>query len=111
MPKKTLPKKVKRNIDKYIDLLKKDNLPIQKVILFGSYAKGTQHKWSDIDLCVISPKFKNAWKALGYLWEKRTDDKTPVIEPVGFSPKDFEDEDALIHEIKKTGIEIKIDKE
>lgn len=110
MPKKTIPKKVKRNIYNYIALLKKDNLPIQKVILFGSYAKGTQHEWSDIDLCIISPKFKSAWKALGYLWEKRTDHTTPSIEPVGFSPEDFEDEDALIHEIKKTGIEIKFKK-
>ncbi|MBI2459835.1 MAG: nucleotidyltransferase domain-containing protein [Parcubacteria group bacterium] len=108
MAKRTIPLKVKRNIKNYLNILNKDKLPIQKVILFGSYAKGAQNKWSDIDLCVISPKFKNAWDALQYLWEKRTDHKTPVIEPIGFSPKDFADEDSLIHEIKRTGLEIKL---
>lgn len=108
MAKRKISKKVEKEIKDYVEVLKKDNLPINKVILFGSYAKGTQHEWSDIDLCVISPKFKNAWKALGYLWQKRIKDTGLTIEPMGFSPKDFEDEDSLIHEIKKTGIEIKL---
>jgi len=30
---------------------------VQKVILFGSYAKGIPKKSSDIDIAVISPKF------------------------------------------------------
>lgn len=62
--------------------------------------------WSDIDLCVISPKFKNPFDAMQYLWLKRMDDNTPAIEPVGFSLKDFKEGGSLIHEIKKTGIRI-----
>jgi len=108
MVKKTIPKKVKKEIDDYVKVLRADNLPISKVILFGSYAKGTQNKWSDIDLCIISPKFKNAFNALQYLWLKREiKDINYTIEPVGFSPKDFEDKyDSLIHEIKTTGAEV-----
>lgn len=30
-------------------------MPIDKVILFGSYAKGTATKYSDVDLCFFSP--------------------------------------------------------
>jgi predicted nucleotidyltransferase len=70
MVKKTIPLKIKKNIQSYIKELKKDKLPIKKVILFGSYAKGIQHKWSDIDICVISPAFKKK-DAIEYLWTKK----------------------------------------
>ncbi len=109
MAKKTIPKKIEKEIIEYIASLKKDRLPIRKVILFGSYAKGKQHKWSDIDVCVVSPRFKNPWKAGGYLWSKRQiSDIRYTIEPIGFSPKDFREGSSLINEIKQTGIEIKI---
>ncbi len=108
MVKKTIPKKIKEEIADYIQILKDDKLPIERVILFGSYAKGKQHKWSDIDLCIISPKFKNSWQALQYLWSKRIKDSGLTIEPMGFNPKDFKNNDSLIYEIQRAGIEIKI---
>jgi len=52
MAKKRIPKQVEKKIKEYVDILKADNLPIKKVILYGSYAKGRQHKWSDIDVCI-----------------------------------------------------------
>lgn len=107
MAKKAVPQKVRKAIDDYLEVLKEDNLPISSVFLFGSYAKGKQHKWSDIDICVISPKFKDAWSALQYLWSKRVvDDPAFTVEPVGYSPKDFADDSSLTYEIKKTGIKI-----
>lgn len=109
MAKKRISKKVKKEIEEYIKILKADKLPISEVILFGSYAKGKQNKWSDIDLCIVSPKFKNAFKAMQYLWLKRTSDSSPAIEPLGFAPKDFEDNyDSLIHEIKTTGVRVAV---
>ena len=111
MVRKKIPKKVEKEIKEYIEALHEDKLPIKKVILFGSYAKGTQHKWSDIDLCIISPKFKDFFEAMQYLWLKRVSDKGLTIEPVGFSPKDFKDEyDSLVDEIKNTGVEIPVSK-
>lgn len=107
MSKKRIPKRLEKKIDEYIEILKKDKLPINKVILFGSYAKGTQHKWSDVDLCIISSKFKNPFKAMDYLWQRTIFDMKYTIEPIGFSPKDFNDKySSLIHEIKTNGIEI-----
>lgn len=106
MAGKRISKKIEKKITDYVKILKGDNLPIHEVILFGSYAKGAQSKWSDIDLCVISPKFKNPFDAMQYLWLKRMDDNTPAIEPVGFSLKDFKEGGSLIQEIKKTGIKI-----
>ncbi|MBA3046947.1 nucleotidyltransferase domain-containing protein [Patescibacteria group bacterium] len=110
MHRKKIPKKVSAEIKRYVKTLQEDDLPVKKVILFGSFAKGRQREWSDIDLCIISPKFKDAWSALEYLWSKRKIfDIKYTIEPIGFSPKDFQDKyDSLIQEIKTTGIEIPV---
>lgn len=109
MDKKRIPKRVENKIKEYVEILKADRLPISKVILFGSYAKGTQHRWSDVDVCIVSPKFKNSFKAIQYLWLKRIFDKDVTIEPVGFTPEDLKDEySSLIHEIRTTGIEMKV---
>ena len=109
MVKKTISKKLENKIYEYVRILKEDKLPIKRVILFGSRAKGVQNKWSDVDLCIISPKFKNAFNALRYLSSKVIFDMKYTIEAVGFSPRDFSNKyDTLISEIKNTGIEIKI---
>lgn len=108
MVKKTIPKKLEQKIINYVNTLKTDKLPINKVILYGSYAKGKQHKWSDVDLCIVSPKFSNSWKATDYLWSKLVFDMRYTIEPIGFSMKDFKESSALIEEIKTTGIEIPV---
>jgi predicted nucleotidyltransferase len=108
MAKKTLPRKITKAIREYLKILKKEGLPIQKVYLFGSWAKSKAKKWSDLDLCIISPRFKNSNEALDYLWKRRIVNKNVHIEPFGWFPKDFVDEDPLVWEIKKTGKEIKI---
>ena len=109
MAKKRIPKQVEKKVKEYVDILKADNLPIKKVILYGSYAKGRQHKWSDIDVCIISPKFKDPFEALQYLSLKTIFNMKYTIEPVGFSPRDFQDKyDSFIHEIKTTGVEISV---
>lgn len=106
MVKKRISPKVKKEISEYLADLRKDHLPIKQVFLFGSHAKGAPHQWSDIDLCVVSPKFKDSWSGLQYLWQKRK--RGLIIEPVGYTPKDFEEGSPLISEIKEYGIEIKI---
>jgi len=110
MATKSIPKEVKKEINNFVEILKKDKLPIKKVYLYGSYAKGSQHEWSDIDLCIISPQFKDSWKALNYLWSRRKiSDVRYAIEPIGFSPEEFNDKyGSLVDEIKKHGIEIKV---
>lgn len=96
-----MPKKIMTAINSYIDILKKDNLPIKQVFLFGSYAKGKQNKRSNVDLCIVSPKFKDAFKAAQYLWLKVNFDPKATIEPIGFNPKNFREGSSLIEEIKK----------
>lgn len=108
MARKRISKKVEENIKEYLAVLKEDHLPISQVWLFGSYAKGNPNQWSDIDLCIISPKFHDPWDAMQYLWSKRVHDSGVTIEPVGFSQKDFQDTTSLVHEIKTTGVRLSL---
>ena len=44
--------KINNSITRYAELVKK-NIPVNMIILYGSYAKGTEHKDSDIDIAVV----------------------------------------------------------
>ena len=50
--------KAKKIVKEYAEKLKEENYPFSAIYLFGSYAKGEAHKWSDIDVAVISEKLK-----------------------------------------------------
>ena len=110
MAKKIPLEKIKKNVKEYVQLLKTDGFVIEKVILYGSYAKGTYHKNSDIDICLISKKFgKDPHREGKYLFRKLWQLKNANLEPVGYSPKDFykKDSSPLINEIQKSGTELK----
>ena len=95
------------HVQAYVRFLQEEALPMERVFLFGSHAKGKARRWSDIDVCVLSRRFRDRCHAIDYLWARRRDEDVECgIEPVGFNPKDFVDEDPLAWEIKRTGIEI-----
>ena len=78
-----------------------------KVFLFGSRAKGKAGRWSDIDICVVSERFKGKkwdWYEKQLWYARRSVD--PHIEPIGMSPDEFEDVSPLAEEIRKTGIRV-----
>ena len=109
MVKKRIPQKIEERIKEYIDILRNDDLPIKKVVLFGSYAKGSQHKWSDVDIAIVSPKFTNHFEALHYLNHKTKNREPYYLEPHGLTPDDFKDKyNSLAQEIEKHGIELNI---
>ena len=97
----------KKIVKKYAEKLKEENYPFSAIYLFGSYAKGKEHKWSDIDVAVVSDKMKrNRDENRFLLWHIRRKVDS-MIEPHGFTVKDFQDEcDPMVSEIKKTGIKI-----
>ena len=106
MVKKRISKKISNVVISYSDrLMKKEKLPIEKVIVFGSQVKGETHKWSDIDVCIISPKFKDPIEAISFLLQKRNIEEVRVgLEPVGFTKQDFAEGGSFIQEIKRTGV-------
>lgn len=94
-------------IRKYLDILKKDDFPIEAVYLFGSYAKGTYTKNSDIDLCIVSPILDNSLSSILDLAGKTVDIEDSIIELIGFSPEYFNTAfSGLVHEIRETGIKV-----
>ena len=88
---------------KFITYLQNQGIKIDSAYLFGSFAKGTEHKWSDIDIAVISSDFSDNRFEEGVRLMKLSCDIDTRIEPVPFNPETFIDEDPLAWEIKKTG--------
>lgn len=97
----------KKIVKEYADKLREKNYPFSAIYLFGSYAKGKAHKWSDIDVAVVSDEMKkNIDEGRFLLWHIRREVDS-MIEPHGFTVKDFQDKcDPMVSEIKKTGIKI-----
>lgn len=110
MVKKRISKKIIKIVQNYTKrLTEQDKIPIEQVIIFGSQVKGKVHKWSDVDVCIISPKFKDPIRAIAFLLMKRKLKEVMAgLEPVGFTKKDFKSGGSFIGEIKKTGLELKI---
>ncbi|MEA2105990.1 MAG: nucleotidyltransferase domain-containing protein [Bacteroidota bacterium] len=94
-------------IAKYLDLIKEKFPDIEKVYLFGSYAKGKSTKDSDIDIALIFTNLDDS---------KRFDIQVQLmmlaaeidsrIEPHPISHDDFVSGNPFVIEIKKTGIEV-----
>jgi uncharacterized protein len=101
-----ISEEVKNKIQCFIDYLEVSGIHIDTAVLFGSYAKGTQNKWSDIDLALVSKMFEgNRY----YDLEKLTDACFAIdtnISPLPYRPEDFNSDDLFVKEILKNGIRI-----
>lgn len=97
-------RKAKRYARDFVIYLKKNyHLPITSAYLFGSFTRGKTRPDSDIDVCIISPKFKRT-DPLIFLWTHRREiDIERGIEPYGVHPVDFVDENPIAYQVKKFG--------
>ena len=77
----------------------------KKAYLFGSYAKGTAHSDSDIDIAVVIKSKKDTYDLNLELMKLRRDIDLR-IEPHAFLKKDFNENNPLAHEILKYGIRL-----
>ena len=95
-------------IQEYIADVKKA-MPIDKVYLYGSYAKDKQHDNSDIDICFFSKAFEKR-RSLDVLTElfylKIKYDKDILIEPNAFPISELENDNPFVKEILRTGREV-----
>jgi len=79
---------------------------IDAVYLFGSYANGTNHEWSDVDLAIVSKDIKDRLKDRAKLFAIASDFDI-LIEPHPYNTNDFNaDEYMLVDEILRTGIKV-----
>ena len=100
-------KTVIRIISAYLEECKRQGIALKKAYLFGSYAKGTFGKYSDIDIALVSDNFsKNPIK--NWRMMSSVDIKFSRIESHPFTIADFKKGNPYFDEIKKTGIDIKL---
>jgi predicted nucleotidyltransferase len=95
--------------ENYVREIETCGVRLRAVILFGSFAKGTQHEWSDIDVALVADEFTG----LGFIDKKRfpyIGIKQPYlrIESKTYPTEYFRAGDPFIEEIKKEGILIKM---
>ena len=77
-------------------------LPVKNVYLYGSYARGTAGKYSDIDIAVIVDELPEDYLGtLKLLW-RLTRDECVDIEPVLLNGR--EDRSGFLATVLKTGI-------
>ena len=91
-------------VKKYIDEISK-KFDIQEVYLFGSYAKGTNNKDSDIDIAVVLKSDTNSFDIMVELM-MLTQDIDLRIEPHPIKKEDFENGNPFVAEIKNTGLKV-----
>ncbi len=90
-------------IERYKKQLGKMGLGVEKIILFGSWARGEGKAWSDIDLIVISRGFAD--KDLRERLELLGVAAARILEPIeafGVTPQEWEhDEWPFLKEVTK----------
>lgn len=109
MAQRTTLTAVEKNLKKYTQLLKEAGVGVERLLVYGSFAKGTSKAHSDIDVCVVSPEFGKDETAEMVRLNTLAHSVDPRIEVVPYNPQDLAvEEDPLAHEIVKYGKEIKI---
>lgn len=105
-----LKKNIKYSIKKYIHTLRSNQIKVKKVILFGSYARGTNSENSDIDIAIITDKFANDRIEENQLLLKRTIGIDTRIEAMAFTPEEYKNDfnSPILYEIRKHGKVIKV---
>ena len=98
---------VKRLAEEYADNVRKV-LPVDKVILYGSYSKGIATETSDVDICFFLNDFEGKKRVdiidefLGLCGRY----KGAYFEPNTFPTSEIERGNPFVNEILATGIEI-----
>ena len=91
-------------VQSFRKVLAQKNMSVDRIILFGSYAKGTQQDGSDIDVAVISKDFegKSYWDRIEILTDAIFEVFQP-IEAIPFTPDEWEKSDKRIIDYASEG--------
>ncbi len=105
MVKKTINKKIIEKVNKFRETIEAAGVPVEKMVVFGSQAKGGATEDSDIDVCVVSKSFgKDDIDEMQWLF-KKTRFVDTRIEPYPLSLEEFKNGySPIIDEIRKYGI-------
>ena len=83
-------------------------LPIEKAVLYGSYATGKATEQSDVDICFFMTDFgeKHRVDIIVQLLDLTDNYKGVYFEPTAFPTSEIERGNPFVKEILMTGIEI-----
>ena len=89
---------------RFKESLERNHIHVDRLILFGSWAKGTQQEGSDIDVVVISQDFENKdyWARINILSEAIYQVFQP-IEAVAMTPQEWDSKESPVCEFAKQG--------
>jgi predicted nucleotidyltransferase len=89
---------------RFREAVESQQVKVDKLILFGSYAAGTNREGSDIDVVVLSSDFagKDFWERTDVLSQAIYEVFEP-IEAVGLTPEEWDKGDSAIVEYAKSG--------
>lgn len=95
-------------IKKFVSELIKKGITIDKIILYGSHARGKVRPDSDIDVAVVSRDFGKDRTEEGMLLFRIAGEIDARLEPVPISLKAYNDDTwiPLIYEIRTKGIKL-----
>lgn len=99
-------REITEKLKKFRSAIEKNGIHVAKMIVYGSYVRGNFHKYSDIDVAVISPDFgKDRFQEGVKLFEIACK-IDPRIESIPISLKAYKKDTwiPLIYEIRKQGI-------
>lgn len=102
-----IPENINNAVREYIAELSKE-IPVQKAVLFGSYANGHFTKDSDVDLAIFSDYFEGRTRIDGikFLLSKARKYAQMDFQPIPFTYRDYIERDGFAAEVLKEGIEI-----
>jgi predicted nucleotidyltransferase len=102
------------NLENVIEIVKnyadevRQVMSVYKVFLYGSYAKGTANKYSDVDVCFILTELdEENWFIVMKQLFSLSAKYTLGIEPNIFEVSDIHNNNPFVEEVLRTGIEIK----
>ena len=100
-----------KSVKRYLDALMQVGIPVKFGIIFGSCARNDTHKWSDIDLLVISSLYDKTYNRedANLLWRTaaRIDNRIEPI-PIGVNRWETDDESAIIETARREGIRVNL---
>jgi predicted nucleotidyltransferase len=94
-----------KSLSEFIRNRVSNKLDLQEVLLFGSYAKGTQHKDSDIDIALVSERYSECDYLKEYVKAAMLfHDFSFDIEAHLLCPEDLSDDTLFAREVREHGI-------
>ncbi|MBF0416352.1 MAG: nucleotidyltransferase domain-containing protein [Magnetococcales bacterium] len=85
---------VVETVKHYLDVVRQKGIPVDFAVLYGSYARGKETEWSDIDVMIVSPLFDPPRQSedVDRIWIA-TLDADIRIEPVAIGSRQWQEDD------------------